>query len=357
MKKILSSLFLFFFVSSLFASPINRIVFFGDSLSDNGNLYSVTFDIVPKSPPYFKGRFSNGPTWAEHVGKYYYDKYYIDHANYAYGGATAIFHWLHAKLFAPALLSVEVDQYLLGNLFSNKSNTLFSIWIGGNDYAYGLDNPNPEVATSKVVDGIVSSINTLFNKGGRNFLVIGVPDISKTPFARAANREKELANLSQLHNLKLVLAIKRLQEEHPEAKFIYLDMFDRINDLVAHPDKYNKKYNIHLTNTHDTCWEGGYLLKHFLSKQELSKTLTQTIKMSGSKLSDENVTMLTDYILSNPTLAQAYAIDKSYEQGMTPCANPNEYLFWDYIHPTALVHQIIGLLAERTLDAAFSENS
>jgi outer membrane lipase/esterase len=29
----------------------------------------------------------------------------------------------------------------------------------------------------------------------------------------------------------------------------------------------------------------------------------------------------------------------------TVCANPNEYLFWDNVHPTAAAHQILGNFA------------
>lgn len=50
---------------------IERLVIFGDSYSDtdiadnSGNLYDLLNGIYPPSPPYFKGRFSNGPIWAD----------------------------------------------------------------------------------------------------------------------------------------------------------------------------------------------------------------------------------------------------------------------------------------------------
>ena len=43
-----------------------QIVVFGDSLSDNGNQYKNTGQ--PPSPPYYNGRFSNGPTWSRVIG-------------------------------------------------------------------------------------------------------------------------------------------------------------------------------------------------------------------------------------------------------------------------------------------------
>jgi phospholipase/lecithinase/hemolysin len=40
---------------------------FGDSLTDNGNAYSWTRGKIPKSPPYWKGRFAEGPNWYDIV--------------------------------------------------------------------------------------------------------------------------------------------------------------------------------------------------------------------------------------------------------------------------------------------------
>ena len=47
------------------AAPITDLYVFGDSLSDTGNLFALTFGIEPPSPPYFDGRFSDGPVWVE----------------------------------------------------------------------------------------------------------------------------------------------------------------------------------------------------------------------------------------------------------------------------------------------------
>lgn len=41
-----------------------RVVVFGDSLSDNGNLFAQTGQ---PPAPYFQGRFSNGPVWVEQL--------------------------------------------------------------------------------------------------------------------------------------------------------------------------------------------------------------------------------------------------------------------------------------------------
>ena len=58
----------------------------GDSLSDDGNLYAATGGKAPPAP-YFDGRFSNGPVWAEHVAADFAAKG-LATGNFAYGGAA-----------------------------------------------------------------------------------------------------------------------------------------------------------------------------------------------------------------------------------------------------------------------------
>jgi len=65
--------------------PVSRVVVFGDSLSDDGNL-KRRLRVFPASP-YWLGRFSNGPNWVDHFA----------HAGLAmrddaFGGALATSH-------------------------------------------------------------------------------------------------------------------------------------------------------------------------------------------------------------------------------------------------------------------------
>ena len=45
----------------------DAIYVFGDSYCDVGNVFLATGGTQPLSPPYYFGRFSNGPIWVEHV--------------------------------------------------------------------------------------------------------------------------------------------------------------------------------------------------------------------------------------------------------------------------------------------------
>jgi outer membrane lipase/esterase len=46
-------------ISLVSAAAFTNVIVYGDSLSDNGNLYALMGE--PPSSPYWMGRFSNGP--------------------------------------------------------------------------------------------------------------------------------------------------------------------------------------------------------------------------------------------------------------------------------------------------------
>ena len=47
----------------------NRIIVFGDSYSDNGNVFKLTNGKYPNAVRYFRGRFSDGPVWSEYFAR------------------------------------------------------------------------------------------------------------------------------------------------------------------------------------------------------------------------------------------------------------------------------------------------
>ena len=173
MKKMLSILFGLFFTFVGFAADkgFDTIVVFGDSLSDNGNLYRYLFHRLPLSPPYFKGRFSNGPVWIEQLR----DSYHLNaklkkFSDYAVGGAGAV---VFSKQPFPFSLAMELNKYLLGNVTKKKKSTLFVIWIGANNYLFGATKPEP--TTDKVVNAITKGVERLITKGGNKFFIFNLP--------------------------------------------------------------------------------------------------------------------------------------------------------------------------------------
>ena len=124
----------------------NRLVVFGDSLSDPGNHYAVygltsqpPFAPVPDEPYDIRGHhYSNGPTWVETLAKD------LDTAtsggpalvqpgvytNYAFGRARA-------RPGAPGFpgydLSTQVGLFLADFHGQARPDATYVVWIGGND--------------------------------------------------------------------------------------------------------------------------------------------------------------------------------------------------------------------------------
>lgn len=355
MKKFFLLLFLLCNIS--YAAPFEKLVFFGDSLTDNGNLYRILLKLIPKSPPYYKGRFSNGPTWAEGVGRHYDEKYKTSYKIYALGGATAIYHPPTDKFISPTTLNAQLDSYFLDTTLQDKSKTLFAIWIGGNDYIFDL-RTDPETLSSKVTEKTAESINKLIKKGAQNFLVLNLPDITKSPLGRGRIESPRFELLTKLHNEKLIKAMEAIKQNHPQVKIIFMNVFDMFNDVIANPEKYNEKYNGHITDTTTACWKGGYFLHGSQYDNRLAQRLEAELKkrwyqQHNAYPTDAEVKHLTQMVMTSPSLRLAYELGDTYELGLTKlCDKPNEHLFWDQLHPTEIVHRVLSEIVVDMIDFA-----
>jgi len=291
MKRMMAFFLVLLCCSISYAENFDRLVFFGDSLSDNGNLYEVMSKLGSSIPPspYFKGRFSNGPTWAEDLGERFAKDFGSSYKIYAYGGSTAA-SLNSFNTIAPTLMSEQLDAYLQDESLLDHSKTLYLIWIGANDYLFE-PNGNIEALTNASVAYIAQAVNTLSIIGGRHFLILDLPDLSKTPFAKEKNIGPQLYAFTQAHNQRLATVVNELKLAHPESSIVLFHVSDSFKTLVDTPEVYNQKYKITIRNTTDACWTGNVL--------------------------DD-------------------------QQPSDSSKNPEEYLFWDDVHPTAVIHQLLA---------------
>ena len=181
MKIILTICAFFFSALTSAAMPLNKMVVFGDSLSDNGNLYEYMKHQLPVSPPYFQGRFSNGPVWVELVMQSYYPVNSQDHLlDYAFGGAgVKEDDDSDDGLFT---LRREIDSYFLAHQDRADEQSMFVVWIGANNYLGVPDDA--EKSLSDVSLGIQHGLQRLVDKGAKYITVVDVPNLGSTPAAR-----------------------------------------------------------------------------------------------------------------------------------------------------------------------------
>lgn len=327
------ALFLAIYFSSLsYANKVDKIVAFGDSMTDNGNIYKFTVNahkliplvpIIPKNPPYYKGRFSNGPIWIDNLAQ----MLNVPLDDYAYGGSWAE-PLIDSKLSVPFGLDMQVSYYLLRAAFDfHKDRHLFVIWSGANDYINGRDDA--EYATSKAVETIEQQIKTLIFYGAKNVYVLNIPDLGVVPAvaARGKNFALQVTQLSEMHNRKLTLMMTRLKHSNKDVKIIMGETTEYFLDIITNPSKYN------FANITDPCYGGGYWL------DDSYADINEINAANEAKLS----------ILESPSLREAYLVGRLYGRKDKMCPNPDQYLFWDHLHPTRTMHSIVANLTYKRL--------
>ncbi|MGI9341504.1 MAG: SGNH/GDSL hydrolase family protein [Gammaproteobacteria bacterium] len=232
--------------------------------------------------PYDNGRFSNGPVWVETLAS----GLGLSAAPVSGGGTNFAFGGAPTGLPVPPQASPSlVDQvnglYLPAVGGVADPNGLYVVFGGGNDIRAGV--------VSGTAGNIGSIIDTLYAAGARNFLVPNLPDIGLTPeaigFGPAAQMQATAA--SQFVNAGIASEIADARATLAGITIFDVDTFGFLNAVIANPA------SVGISNVDTACYDG-------------------TLGVGGPG---------------------------------SVCGNPDEYVFWDGIHPTAKAHQLLGEFA------------
>jgi outer membrane lipase/esterase len=172
------------------AQSYNRLVSFGDSLSDNGNLFAVTGS--PPAP--YNQRFTNALVWSEYLfgpGRIQATtnpaNVNTGNINFSYGGARTD---LAPNSNGPIpSTGTQIGAFLLnGGRFG--ANDLVSLWGGANNLFQGIPVAagNPATATT-VMAGVAAAsaadignqVRQLSGAGARTIVVFNLPSFDQTP--------------------------------------------------------------------------------------------------------------------------------------------------------------------------------
>jgi phospholipase/lecithinase/hemolysin len=281
-------------------APFDTIYAFGDSLSDVGNISFVTRGIVPVSPPYAGGVFSNGPNWLQDLavtmGLPVPQASLGGGTDFAYGGAQTGQTPIHAA--NPTDLPSQINQFTT-QVAAPLPNALYAIWAGSNDVLTIANNTTltPEQQQAVVgtaVNNEVASIQALIARGATDFAVLNVPDIGKTPNEQTHNPASATA-LAALYDSELATAIEGLQASGA-VKIDLVDTFTVLNVAIANPSAFG------FTDVTTPAW-------------------------TGNLVSSSSGTL-------NPTAAT--------------------HLFFDGLHPTAMAHALLATQVNQTLAVTFA---
>lgn len=254
MKKALTTagfvLFSFMLPCKAIASNFSQFYVFGDSLSDTGNLFNATGGLVPPSPPYARGRFSNDDIWVDFVG----DEMELtpttfippqtniptDGVNFAIGGSSSgEGNTFPEAAGLPGVLEQVglFTQNLQANNQQADPNALYTVWGGANDYLFGgVTDPN------QTVGNLSNAIASLTQVGAKNIAVFNLADLGQTPFAIANGISPELSQLTVAHNAALEQALDNFDGKSG-VNIIPIDINSLFNRVVANPGEFGFRQN------------------------------------------------------------------------------------------------------------------
>lgn len=165
------------------AGTISDLVVFGDSLCDVGNVY--------QAPPYWQGRYSNGPIWVSRYSELLgvpepTRSLDLDGGtNYAHGSAETGFG---LSWGSTPNIGEQIHTYLDLDAGTPSNTTLVVLWGGANDifaaYYAGGDIFAMLAAVTSAVDNLGQHIETLAGRDATQFLVPNLPPLDLTPMGR-----------------------------------------------------------------------------------------------------------------------------------------------------------------------------
>lgn len=268
---------------------------FGDSLSDIGRFYQATLRLFPPSPPYFNGRFSNGPVAVEYLAPELGLNLSLS-TDFAIGGALSGSSNINDRLpliqFDGLLDQVNRFRNQAGTLGAD-ANDLYFVWAGSNDFLNLPANPTPEIinaAVATAVANITTAVSSLYQAGARNIVVVQTPNLGRVPQSLQAGLLEPLTNISTAFNSALAASLNTLEPTLNSANIVLSDLFSTSESIAQNPSA----FGFSIVNP-------GYLF-----------SVTNPVPVSSS-------------------------------------ADPNQFFFWDSVHPTTRAHHVFANVLEQSI--------
>ena len=220
-----------------------RVVFFGDSQTDTGNIYRVTNQTWPIVPPYYRGRFTNGPNWVDQL-------HLRQKVNFAYGGATTDSDFVQGytkdNTFKAPGVRQQIIQYQQKNSRETigQYRTLHVVWAGANDFIY-----NNSVTPQMIANSLINCFKDLIAAGAKHLLMFNQPPAQLFPYVNQLGQDAFFAQLSNVGNAAIIAGLTELKQNNTDVSIDLFDLHTLVSDVVAN------KSTIRFENTVNKCWE------------------------------------------------------------------------------------------------------
>ncbi|KAJ2054714.1 hypothetical protein GGI08_004450 [Coemansia sp. S2] len=308
-----------------------RLLVFGESLVDPGNLYTAIAHLFP-SAPYYQGRWSNGPTFVEYLA----DLQCRQMENYAFAGATTNNGNVTALPVKSLVQMPSTDQQVkLFNLYhlltvsgSAYIDDVAVFTAGANEIFRSIEpilsgEMSVDYLPTLISQNLKSQILSLKEQGVSRFILFSLPPIDDSPRSKMGNYPIAVKRVVDAVNMALEKIVIELREEDKlyetdprrRLKWIQWVSFRDIIEVLERPPVLDA---LHITNTNGSC--------------------LRTLKY--------DVDLGNDFYNFLELVTHANTIPV--------CDNPDAYFYWDASHFSAQVHRLIGYVlddAVNTLEA------
>lgn len=349
-------------LAAVMAAPVARagsLYAFGDSLSDNGNLFKLT----GKPPaPYYEGRFSNGPVWVEYLPNLI-NRDFSAANDYAYGGAFTGPLTINGKSLGTNLdgaslpgISTEIAGFAASGGSFSRSDVV-ALWGGANNYfAYGdavqslvgaaqTAAVQAQTAASQAKAAMVAAAQAAASGDLASALSYGAQAKTYAAAAQsyATQAENDQAQIKPLITEGVTTTLTQLTQDTNQLISLGANMLivPNLPDLGATPEFNSTAQGVQLgdafSSAHDANLPG-------LMQQLHQETGANIIVLNTEALLNAVIKDPAAYGLSNVTDA---CIDSAACVGSQ--AVQNRYLFWDSVHPTTHAQQVIAAYAASSL--------
>jgi phospholipase/lecithinase/hemolysin len=264
---------------------------FGDSLSaTSGGGLQYPPPAGTSAENYYDGRFSNGKVWVEYLAEQLGVSFDPTHnfSNFGDDSEEVYNNIVYGNYYPPADIATSLYVFWPGcsDCFA------LAIFQGTNSWTDGINN---------AMSNVTAVVDVLYSQGVRTLLLPNSVDISKVPFFTytadsLGSDTNEVASLAASvhdqvpqYNAALAATVNQLRAKYPGLTIYAPDFYSQFDYLFSHPAEYG---------------------------------LTKT-----------NIDALEDPALT----------DKSFD-------GPGEnYLFWDYLHPTTKVHAAVANFVQQSI--------
>lgn len=222
----------------------SKLVVLGDGLSDQGRWGQLTGNRYPPSPPFYGGRWTDGPTWVEVLA----EKLGLPldpEENLAQGGATTGAYNINEPLRAAFSLGpdapihgvlAQVDA-LLERSPALDPQALYVVWAGGHDFGSYLDFGQPDVVAYPPAANIRLALERLAAAGAQHFIIGNMPDLGSTPAYYGTEKGALASELITAYNRGLAEAAAQLRQQRG-LKIFEFDAVSVFTEVATNPQGY-----------------------------------------------------------------------------------------------------------------------